>query len=121
MQQLAWFVGASSCDEGVQRARPTAWTKQPEFKTYPPHLPVLALPSLQACVNAEPHATSRRLIAALSEQRQQQQQHSARERCSASNVEQLPLERVSLLLQLSFGITGDVTCKLPTISVGITR
>jgi hypothetical protein len=115
MQQLAWFVSASSCDEGVQRARPTAWTKQPEFKTYPPHLPVLALPSLQACVDAEPHATSRRLIAALSEQ----QQHNARERCSASNVEQLPLERVSLLSQLSFGVTGDVTYKLPTIPVGI--
>ena len=112
-------MSASSCDEGAQRAPPTAWAKQPEFKTYPPHLPVLALPSLQACADAEPHATSRRLIPALIEQQQQQQ--SARERCSASNVEQLQLARVSLLLQLSFGITGDVAYELPTSPGGITN
>lgn len=108
-------MSASACDRDRSHARPrTSWVDQPEFKTYPPDLPRVALPTLSACVDAEPQLASHRLISSLSHH----PQPGAIRTCPTATAQPLTLARVALLLQLSFGITGHPAYKRAAPSSG---
>lgn len=108
-------MSASACDRDRSQAPPrTSWVDQPEFKTYPPDLPRVALPTLSACVDAEPQLASHRLISSLCHP----PQPGACRTCPAATAQPLTLARVALLLQLSFGITGHPAYKRAAPSSG---
>jgi SagB-type dehydrogenase family enzyme len=113
MEQLHWFVRASACDRDKSLRVPrSSWLKQPEFKTFPSDLQKVPLPPLQACIEAEALPSAQQLLSSLC--------HAPQEHCvatSASSIS-LPLAHISLLLQLSFGITGDHTYKRAAPSSG---
>lgn len=115
MEQVCWFVGASACDRDASNSYPrTSWSKQPDFKTYSHDLPCITLPSLQACADAEQQPASRQLISSLC----QAPSCACSSLRTVAAVPPLSLARVSLLLQLSFGITGDHTYKRAAPSSG---
>lgn len=113
MEQLRWFVRASACDRDKSLRVPrSSWLKQPEFKTFPSDLPKVPLPPLQACIEAEALPSALPLLSSLC--------HAPQQHCVASSASSmsLPLAHISLLLQLSFGITGDHTYKRAAPSSG---
>jgi hypothetical protein len=114
MEQLRWFVSASACERDRSGSLPrTSWIKQPDSKSYPIDLQRIDLPSLQACLSAEPQAASCQLVSSLC-----RVAPGARSSCSAPAASPLSLARVTLLLQLSFGITGNYAYKRAAPSSG---
>lgn len=114
MEQLRWFVSASACERDRSGSLPrTSWIKPPDSKSYPVDLQRIDLPSLQACLSAEPQAASCQLVSSLCHVAP-----GARSSCSAPAASPLSLARVTLLLQLSFGITGSYAYKRAAPSSG---
>jgi SagB-type dehydrogenase family enzyme len=105
MELLRWFVSASACDrDRSQSVLRTTWHQQSEFKSFPPNLPKVLLPSLEDCADAEAQHLLQPLVASLC------RAHVVTYSCGAAasaSVTALPLTHISLLLRLSFGITGD--------------
>lgn len=113
MERLCWFVRASACDRHrSQRVPGSTWLQQPEFKTFPPGFPTLSLPSLRACTLAQSRPSSLPLISSLC--------HAQEDAGAAKTATAAPLSlvHISLLLQLSFGITGDHSYKRAAPSSG---